>query len=88
MATGSVHTGDMANPDKTIDQYSNVMAWLEDIQARRADYPSKMEIQAALDEAFAAGLDLSQVGRMMGISRKQFYQGKYDLTKNPRSRAR
>ncbi|HEX7134356.1 MAG TPA: hypothetical protein VF228_17400 [Iamia sp.] len=76
----------MANPPKTLDDFPNAQAWLENIRERRADYPSKDEIQAALDAAFDAGFNIVQAGRMMGISRKQFYQGKYDLTRNPNSR--
>lgn len=63
-----------------------VIQRLLDIKNRRAEAPTKDEIQEAITEALEAGLVVTDIAELTGIPRQQFYQGKYDLTANKLAR--
>lgn len=66
--------------------YQTVDDWLNGIRERRAAAPTKAEIQAAITRALETGMNMTEIARVTGIPRQQFYQGKYDLSANALSR--
>ncbi len=72
----------MARPNNDADilarphgGHLTVEAWLASIRQRRAANPTRTEIQAAITDALAAGLNVSQISAATGIARTQFYPG-------------
>lgn len=71
MTDDSVYGVDMttATPEQ-----QEAIAALNDLRARRELKPTNEELQEAIDEARAVGLDVTRIALELGVARQQLYR--------------